>query len=191
MITKNDYPEEFETIIFINPDPGVSLGSSVVVGPDLISNPMVEMPLGDYEYLRVRTALVRSAEYDEKKAPRVSCSEDAYKVVKDSTVEPQECMYVILLNARNYVIGVHEVARGGSTSMVLEPANIFQAAIVANAVAIILAHNHPSGNPEPSPHDSEMALTVAEVGQMLGIRLLDSLVVGYESYTSLADQGVI
>lgn len=75
--------------------------------------------------------------------------------------------------------------------MVLEPANIFQAAIVANAVAIILAHNHPSGNPEPSPHDSEMALTVAEVGQMLGIRLLDSLVVGYESYTSLADQGVI
>jgi DNA repair protein RadC len=157
----------------------------------LITNPVVEMPLGEYEHLRVKTALVRSADYDEKKLPRLTCSEDAYKIVKDSTVEPQECMYIILMNTSNRVIGVHEVYRGGLSSMIIEPSRIFQAAIVANAHAIILAHNHPSGNPKPSPHDTEMALEISELGQRLGIRVLDFLVVGYESYESLADQGVI
>ena len=184
------YEEHGETIILINSDPGVDIGSTVVVNEDLVSNPVVTMPLGDYEHLRVKTALVRSAEYDEKKLPRVSCSQDAYKVVKDSTVEPQECMYAIL-NTTNHVIGVHEVARGGSANMALDPAKIFQAAIVANANAIILAHNHPSGNPTPSPDDTHVAIEMGELGQRLGIRVLDFLVVGYESYESLADEGII
>lgn len=185
------YKEHGETIILINPDPGVSLGSTVVVGPDLISNPMVTMPLGEYESFRVRTALVRAADYDAKKAPRISESEDAYEVVKDSTVEPQECMYVLLLDAKNSLLGVHELSRGGTTGMGVDPAKVFQAAIVANALAIILAHNHPSGNPEPSPEDLAIAQEIYSLGDRLGIRVLDFLVVGYESYTSLADQGLL
>lgn len=185
------YEEYGETIVLINGDPGVDIGTKVVVKEDLVSNPEVTMPLGDYEHLRVKTALVRSAEYNEKKAPKISCSEDAYKVIKDSTVEPQECMYILLMDASNHVIGVHEVARGGSASLALDPAKIFQAAIVANAVAIILAHNHPSGNPEPSPEDISLAQGISEIGDDIGIRVLDSLIVGYESYRSLADEGVI
>ena len=180
------YKEHGETIILINGDM-----SAVVVHEDLVSNPELTMPLGKYESFRVRTALVRSADYNEKKAPVISCSEDAYQVVRDSMVEPQECMYALLLDARNHLIGVHEISRGGTTSSIVEPSNIFQAAIVANATGIILAHNHPSGNPLHSVQDVELFQAVHAAGSVLGIRVLDFLVVGYESYESFADIGLM
>lgn len=185
------YKDHGETIILINGDDGIDMGHAVVVNEDLVSNPKVTMPLGDYEYLRVKTALVRSADYDKKKSPKITDSQSAYKVVRDSTVEPQECMYILLLDAQNKLIGIHELSRGGGTSMAVEPSKVFQAAIVANAVSMILAHNHPSGSSKPSPEDIELSREIYDLGERLGFRMLDSLVVGHNSYTSLADEGLL
>ena len=150
----------------------------------------VELPFSRYEDLRLRLALVRAPTAGQYPAVVISDSESAAKLVEQLISEPQEVMVVLCLDAANQVAGVVEVARGAMTSIVLEPAIVFQAAIVSGAVSIIMAHNHPSGIPEPSNDDKMTVEKMVEAGKMLGIRVLDFLVIGAGgSYVSFADRG--
>jgi len=151
----------------------------------------VEIPLGEYEDLRVRTALVRHVDYGTKKKVQVSNSGDIYKLMRSIGWIPAESIFVILLNARNVVIGIHEVAKGGTASATAEPANLLQAAVIANAVAIILVHNHPSGEAEASPSDIAFTHAVKKAADIFGIKLLDHVVIGVDAYVSLADLGIL
>ena len=103
--------------------------------------------------------------------------------------EPEEYMYMICLNTKNRVIGVFEVSHGTVNSSVVGVREIFQKALLANAVNIILMHNHPSGNPDPSNEDIKMTKRATEAGELLGVQLLDHIIMGDRKYVSLKEKG--
>jgi DNA repair protein RadC len=94
------------------------------------------------------------------------------------------------MNTKNKVIGVFEISHGNVNSSVLGTREVFQKALLANAVSIILMHNHPSGDPTPSRQDIEVTKKVAEAGNLIGIELLDHIIIG-DSYTSLKEKGYL
>ena len=102
-----------------------------------------------------------------------------------------ESFLVLALQAKNHIMGFHEVARGGTTSCPVAAADAFRYPVATGAVSIIVAHNHPSGDPMPSLEDIELTCRLRKAGELLGIQLLDHLVVTQESYISLLDSGLL
>ena len=102
----------------------------------------------------------------------------------------QEELHVVLLDTRNQVLDIRAIYRGSLNTSVVRVSEIFRPAIEAPAAAIILAHNHPSGDPSPSPEDITVTRQVIQAGQLLDIELLDHLVIGNGRYTSLKEQGL-
>lgn len=100
----------------------------------------------------------------------------------------REQLIVLMLTAKNALIGVHVASIGNLTSAIVCPREVFKAAILANACSIIVAHNHPSGDPEPSPEDFEVTTTLKAAGTLLGIPLEDHIVIGSPGrYVSFKD----
>src|SRR5262249_50004441 len=92
--------------------------------------------------------------------------------------EDREHFVVLLLNSKNRLIGINTVSIGSLTSSLVHPREVFKPAILANAAAIIVAHNHPSGEPTPSQDDVEITKRLHAAAELLGIRLLDHIVLG-------------
>ena len=103
--------------------------------------------------------------------------------------ERQECIFCVLLDAKNRVQKEVAVSRGGLSAAMAQPRDVLRAAVSEAAHAIILIHNHPSGDPTPSQDDIELTRRVKEVAEAAGIRMLDHIVIGEEGYASLADMG--
>jgi DNA repair protein RadC len=97
----------------------------------------------------------------------------------------REHMAVIALDTNGGVIGLNTVAIGDLNSTIVHPREVYKFAILANANSIILAHNHPSGNLQPSEEDCKLTQRFADAGSLLGIELLDSLVIADDSYTRI------
>ncbi len=102
----------------------------------------------------------------------------------------QEELWILLLSTRNRI--THEVMlyRGTLDMIPVRPAEVFKEAVRVNAAAVLLAHNHPSGEPFPSPQDVQLTETVVQAGTLLGILVLDHIVVGRQTWTSLAERGL-
>jgi DNA repair protein RadC len=103
----------------------------------------------------------------------------------------QEVFHVLSLDARNRVLNEARVAQGSATAVEVHPREVFLPAVRAGAVSIIAAHNHPSGDPEPSADDLELTTELRRAGEILGIPLLDHLIIGCGGYVSLADRGLL
>lgn len=102
----------------------------------------------------------------------------------------REQLIVLMLTAKNDLIGVHVASIGNLTSAIVCPREVFKAAILANACSIIVAHNHPSGDPEPSTEDYGVTRTLKAAGTLLGIPLEDHIVIGSPGrYVSFRDLG--
>ena len=102
----------------------------------------------------------------------------------------REELLALLLDAKHKVSAVHSVSVGSLTFSIVHPREAFKAAILSNAAALIIAHNHPSGDPTPSREDRELTAPLKECGVLLGIHILDHVVLGDgERYYSFADQG--
>ena len=117
--------------------------------------------------------------------------EDAATVAKDFVrlhEEPEEFMYMICMNTKNRIIGVFEVSHGNVNSSIVGAREIFQKALLANAVSIIVMHNHPSGDTRPSKEDVEVTKRLVEAGKIIGIQVLDHIIVG-DDYSSLKEKG--
>lgn len=97
----------------------------------------------------------------------------------------------LLLNKANQVLGIHPMSTGGVTGVVMDMRLIFLAAIKANASQVIIAHNHPSGNKNPSSADIKITKQIKEAGILLDIKLLDHLIITPEDYYSFADDGTL
>lgn len=124
----------------------------------------------------------------------VTCSADAEKVFRriwSQPLELRECFYALLLNRANKVLGFYLVSVGGMTGTVVDIRTIFQAVLKANACSVIFAHNHPSGNPQPSDADIQFTEKLRNAGKLLEIQVLDHLIILPEGYTSMADGGLI
>ena len=100
----------------------------------------------------------------------------------------QEHLRVLHLNTKNQLLGMVDVYRGSLNSAPIRPADIFKGAVRANAASVILAHNHPSGDPTPSPDDARATERLVEAGRLLDIEVLDHLVIGETRYVSLRER---
>ncbi|MBL8048937.1 MAG: DNA repair protein RadC [Chthonomonas sp.] len=128
------------------------------------------------EYPVVRVRLIRETTTCQI---QLSSPEDAMKICEVFLVEEdREHLIVLMLSAKNDLIGVHTVSIGNLTASIVSPREVFKAAILANACSIILAHNHPSGDPEPSVEDIEVTRVIRLAGELLQIHLIDHIIVG-------------
>ena len=140
----------------------------------------------NYKGIRCRVCLVRENTSDE--IIKINKPSDAYELVKDELVNSdREMLLSVMLTVKNDLIGVETVSIGSIISANISPRDVFKSAILANAVSIILCHNHPSGSLVPS--DSDIALTkqLIEAGELLGIKVLDHLIVSNQGYKSLRE----
>ncbi len=133
----------------------------------------------------------RASVYRGEEKPRIRSPEEAYSVVSDLSSEPQEVFAVLLLDIKNRVIKREKLFRGGRASSLVEPQEIFRRALLESASRIILVHNHPSGDPEPSSEDINITKRVKEAGELVGIDVLDHIIVGDSGYVSLKERGLI
>jgi DNA repair protein RadC len=123
--------------------------------------------------------------------PQISSPADAARVLvpEMSTLE-QEHLRVLLLDTRNRVLGVHEVYKGSLNTTMIRVGEVFREAIRRNCAGIIIAHNHPSGQADPSVEDVRFTTKVVEAGELLDIPLLDHLVIGHGHFVSLKERGL-
>jgi len=103
----------------------------------------------------------------------------------------QERFSVLYLNTRNQSLGVECVAVGGLNVAGLQPREVFGPALMKGAAGVILAHNHPSGDPTPSPEDLAVTRHLQEAGRLLGVEVLDHLVVAVDRFKSLRESGAL
>lgn len=115
---------------------------------------------------------------------------DAAAQMSDMAILPQEHVRVILLDTHNRVIATPTVYIGTVNASVLRVAELFREAITRNSAAVILVHNHPSGDPTPSPEDVELTRTLEMAGQLLDIRLVDHIIIAQNGWTSLRELGL-
>ena len=105
--------------------------------------------------------------------------------------ERREHFAVLLLNAKNHILALKTISVGTLTSSVVHPREVFQAAIEQSAASVILVHNHPSGDPAPSGEDLAVTRRMVEAGEIMDIPVLDHVIVGYDKFISLKEEGMI
>lgn len=146
-----------------------------------------------YRLAQFRVVLVREGTVPTAWDRQIHASHDVATLMRPLVAGlDREQFWVLLLNGRNRAIGINLVSIGALTATLVHPREVMKPAILSNAAAIVLVHNHPSGDPAPSPEDIVLTQRLWAAGELFGIRVLDHVVVGSEdAYCSLADQGVL
>jgi DNA repair protein RadC len=103
----------------------------------------------------------------------------------------KEYFKIILLNTKNKIISIEDISVGSLNSSIVHPREIFNPAVKKSAAALILVHNHPSGDTQPSNEDMEVTKRLIEAGKVLGINILDHIIVGEGRYLSFKERGLI
>lgn len=119
-------------------------------------------------------------------------SEDVFRHFRERLEkEKREIFYVVLLTNKNRKIREVKVSEGSLTASLVHPREVYNPVIRESAAAVIFVHNHPSGDPAPSPEDLEITRRLKEVGEVMGIRVLDHVVIGHDRYFSFSDRGLL
>lgn len=105
--------------------------------------------------------------------------------------EDRENFIIVCLNTKNAPTSLCTISVGSMNASIVHPREVFRPAIATNASGIILSHNHPSGNPEPSSEDMETTKRLVEAGNILGIKVLDHIIIGFNNWISLKERGLI
>lgn len=126
----------------------------------------------------------------EKSITNPAAAAEIINQVFDMENQPNEVFAILCLNTKNKIAGAHIISQGSLSASIVHPREVFKAAILNNAASIILAHNHPSGDPEPSREDIETTRRLVEAGEILGIRVLDHVIIG-EQYLSMKEEGLM
>lgn len=105
--------------------------------------------------------------------------------------EKREIFYVVLLTNKNRKIREVKISEGSLTASLVHPREVYNPVIRESAAAVIFVHNHPSGDPAPSPEDVEITRRLKEVGEVMGVRVLDHVVIGHNRYFSFSDRGML
>jgi DNA repair protein RadC len=103
----------------------------------------------------------------------------------------KESFHVVLLDRKNRKIKDVRISEGSLTSAPVHPREVFHPVVKESAAALILVHNHPSGDPDPSPEDLEITERLKKVGELLGVKILDHVIIGRDSFVSLAERGYL
>jgi DNA repair protein RadC len=145
-----------------------------------------------YEYLATRIKLVRAPRPVGFEGTRFASAGEIYRAFKGGMADLDREMFVCLyLDHKNRVDGVHVVSVGSLAASLVHPREVFKGAMLANAAAIIVLHNHPSGDPTPSLEDRTITARLRAAGEILGIVLLDHVVVGADGFRSFSEAGLL
>jgi DNA repair protein RadC len=139
-----------------------------------------------YKQLKCRVCLVKEGNPSKEHAIRKP--EDVFNLVKNELGKSDREMFLsILLTTRNTVIGIETISIGTLTCSLVTPRELFKSAILANACSVIITHNHPSGDTEPSEEDLKITKQLKEAGKLLNIEVLDHIIVTRNSFLSLKE----
>lgn len=123
--------------------------------------------------------------------PQINSPKDAADLLSpEMSWLEQEHLRVVLLSTKNHLLAVHEVYKGSVNSSQVRIAELFREAVRSNSPALILAHNHPSGDPLPSAEDVHVTKQVVEAGRLLDIDVLDHIIIGRQTWVSLRERGL-
>jgi DNA repair protein RadC len=133
----------------------------------------------------------RSVTYEAERLIRPEQAANAFRALVGHP--DREIFAILILDGQNRVVSIHKVSEGSLNQSIVHPREVFKAAILANAAAIIMAHNHPTGDPTPSREDIEITRSLREGGELLGIKVLDHVIVDTESerMMSFTSQGLM
>jgi DNA repair protein RadC len=127
----------------------------------------------------------------EKSIANPATAAEIINQVFDMENQPNEVFAILCLNTKNKIVGVHTISIGSLNASIVHPREVFKAALLNNAASIILAHNHPSGHPEPSQEDIETTKRLVKAGEIIGIKVLDHIIIGDRRYISLGERGLM
>jgi len=138
-----------------------------------------------YNIPQIRLAIVREpANYP---MPAITTPEDVEHYLAPMKIMSEEHFVALHLNAKNQVTGFHVVSHGTVSASLVHPREVFKAALLSNAYAIIVAHNHPAGSTEPSPEDIDTTRQLIAAGKLLGVQILDHVIVTYREIASIRE----
>ncbi len=135
--------------------------------------------------------LGRRASQKKEQRTRITCPEDALSLIANFRNSKVEIFGVITINAKGYPIDVHEISKGGISAVSITPREIFYPAIKDLSSAIIVFHNHPSGDTEPSIEDIRLTERILKISSELDIEVLDHIILSSNGYFSFAKAGMI
>jgi DNA repair protein RadC len=119
-------------------------------------------------------------------------AEDVYHHFRENLGrEKRELFYVVLLNNKNRKIREVKISEGSLTASLVHPREVYNPVIRESAAGVIFVHNHPSGDPAPSPEDIDITKRLKEVGDVMGVRVLDHVVIGHDRYFSFNEKGLL
>ena len=149
--------------------------------------------LGEAKAAQVKAALelgrrLLSAKPEERAA--VKSPQDVADLLSDMGFLEQEVLRLVLLNTKNQVMGTPEVYRGSVNASLIRVGELFREAVRENCTALIVVHNHPSGDPAPSPEDISVTKRIVEAGKLLDIEVLDHIILGQQGHVSLKERGL-
>ena len=124
------------------------------------------------------------------KRERVKKPEEVFELVKGRLAgKKEEHFLAVFLNIRSHVIKTEEISVGSLDASIVHPRELFKKAMKATAASVVLVHNHPSGDPEPSNEDIQLTKRLVEVGELMGIAVLDHVIVGEDTFISMKREG--
>jgi DNA repair protein RadC len=119
-------------------------------------------------------------------------AEDVFRHFRENLGrEKREFFYVVLLNNKNRKIREVKVSEGSLTASLVHPREVYNPVIRESAAGVIFVHNHPSGDPAPSAEDIDITKRLKQVGEVMGVRVLDHVVIGHDRYFSFSDRGML
>jgi len=162
----------------------------------LLEQSPAQKPAGPYSVtLRLQTFTVHETDPQRWKAGQFArSSEDVFKLSQAIYAEldaDKEHFVVLCLTNKNRLSGFKVISTGSLTASLVHPREVYTAALELRAAALIFMHNHPSGDPAPSPEDIDITRRLKEVGDIMGIRILDHVVIGAGRFFSFNDKGML
>ena len=123
--------------------------------------------------------------------PQITSPADAANLIMlDMSLLDQEELWVLLLDTKNHVLDIVHLYQGSVNASLIRTAEVFREAVKRNCAAVIVAHNHPSGDPTPSPEDVRITRQMHEAGKLLDTEVLDHLIIGHSRFVSLKERGL-
>ena len=138
-----------------------------------------------YETLTVND---QNAEYQDA---HLSSSREVVKLFGFLSQETKEHFWAVHLDSKNKMLCLDQVSTGSLNASIVHPREVFKSVLLSSAAALLLVHNHPSGDPTPSNEDREITVRLKDASELLGIRLLDHVVIGDGRHYSFADSGLL
>lgn len=151
--------------------------------------------IGQAKAIQIKAALelgTRLLTQKAKEKSGIRSAEDVFNLLTPSMrYLDREHFKAVLLDTKNRVLQIKDISIGSLNSSIVHPRELFKAAIKMSSAAVIVVHNHPSGDPTPSPEDIEITKRLWEGGQLLGIKILDHIIIGDTNYVSLKERKII